>query len=456
MAPADLPRLDEIRLNTPVLIFALGITGLTSVLFGLVPAWRISRINLNEALHQGGRSVAGSLGGHRMRAALVISECMLAIMLLVGAGLLVRSLSNLRAVDPDFRTDRVLTMQVGASRTRNPGAPQVTEFYQRLLERVRGLPGVTGVGTITTLLFSDTPSSGTFTLEDRPPFPPADQIEATTDRVSPGFFQAMKVRLKYGRFFDDRDHASAPRAAIINETFAKKYWPGRDPVGRRFVLGTPSERNQWITIIGVVEDMRRRGLHREARLETFGTTAQSPASGTQLHVTVDGDPLALAAAVRAEIRALDPLATVTKVSTVEADLGESMASRRFQALLLAMFAALALVLAAVGIFGLMFQTVSRRTNEIGVRMALGAQHGDVLRMVLRHGMVLACAGIVLGVLGATALSRVVRGLLFGVGPTDPASYFAAVLLLGGTALMACWLPARRATRVDPLVALRHE
>ena len=266
----------------------------------------------------------------------------------------------------------------------------------------------------------------------------------------------MNVKLKYGRFFDDRDRADGPRAAIINATFAERYWPGRDPVGQRFVFGTPNERSRWITIVGVVEDMHRRGLHRSARLETFGPLAQMPSSGMQLLVTTDGDPLALAALVRAEIRALDSMAPVTRVSTLEAELGESMAGRRFQALLLAMFAALALVLAAVGIFGLMYQTVARRTHEIGVRMALGAHSGDVVGMVLRQGLLLTGAGIVLGVLGALAVSRAVRGLLFGVGPTDPVSYLVAMLLLGGTALVACWLPAWRATRVDPLVALRHE
>jgi len=456
LAPPDLPRLDEIGLNTPVLLFALGITGLTSVLFGLAPAWRISRINLNEALREGGRSVAGSIGGQRMRSALVISECMLALMLLAGAGLLLRSLANLRAVDPGFRTTGVLTMQAGPSRTKYPEGPQIIDFYQRWMDRVRGLPGVSGVGAISTLLLTDTPSSGTFTLEGRPPFPPAEQIEATIDRVSPGLFPAMNVKLKYGRFFDDRDRLDTPRAAIINATFAERYWPGRDPVGQRFVFGTPSERNAWITIVGVVEDMHRRGLHRSARLETFAPLAQMPSSAMQLLVATQGDPLALAAAVRAEIRALDSTAPITRVSTVEAELGESMAGRRFQALLLAMFAALALVLAAVGIFGLMYQTVARRTHEIGVRMALGAHSGDVVSMVLRQGLLLTGAGIVLGVLGALALSQTVRGLLFGVAATDPVTYLVAVLLLGGAALVACWLPARRATRVDPLVALRHE
>ena len=455
-APADLPRLDEVSLNAPVVLFALAITVATTVLFGLMPALRVSRVNLNETLREGGRSMAGSVGGQKLRSALVIAECALALMLLASAGLLVRSLGKLKAVDPGFRTSGVLTMQVAPSRTKYPEGPQVADFYQRLMDRVRGLPGVQNASAITTLMLSDTPSSGTFTLEDRPPFPPAEQIEATTDIVTPGFFQAMNVRLKFGRFFDDRDRQGAPRAAIINATFAEKYWPGRDPVGKRFVFGSPGERNPWITIVGVVEDMHRRGLHRGARLETFGPHGQMPARGLQLMVTTDGDALSLARGVRAEIRALDPTAPVTKVMTVDEMIGESVAHRRFQALLLAIFASLALALAAVGIFGVMFQSVARRTHEIGVRMAVGAESGDVVRMVLRHGLLLTGTGVVLGLAGAVAVSWVIRGLLFGVGPADPASYVIAVVLLGVVAAAACWLPARRATRVDPLVALRHE
>ncbi len=456
VAPADLPRLDEVGLNAPVLLFALGITGLTAVLFGLAPALTISLVNLSQALREGARGAAGSAGGQRVRAALVISECALAVMLLAGAGLLLRSLSSLRGVDPGFRTRGVLMMQLAASRTKYPEGPQVADFYRRLTERIGGRPGVRGVGAISTLLLSETPNSGMFTLEDRPPFPPAERIEATTDVVTPSFLRLMNVKLKYGRSFDDRDGPGAPRAAIINSTFAERYWPGRDPVGQRFVFGTPSERSRWITIVGVVADMHRRGLHRPARLETFLPHAQTTARGMQLMVASDGDPLALAAAVRAEIRTLDSTAPVTKVSTVEAELGESIAHRRFQALLLAMFAALALVLAAVGIFGVVYQMVARRTHEIGVRMALGAHRSDVLGMVLRHGLRLSGIGVVVGVLGALPLSRVVRGLLFGVGPADPVSYVSAIVLLGGAALVACWLPARRATRVDPLVALRDE
>jgi putative ABC transport system permease protein len=456
IAPADLPRLDEIRLNAPVLLFALAITGLTTAIFGLLPALRVSLVNLNESLREGGRGVSGSRSGQRTRAALVIAETALAMMLLTGAGLLARSLSSLHAVDPGFRTSGVLMVEASASRTKYPEGPQTADFYQRLLERISGLPGVTGAAAITTLLLSDTPNSGTFTLEDRPPFPAAEQIEATDDVVSPGFFGAMKVKLRYGRFFDGRDRQGAPRAIIINSTFAEKYWPGRDPVGKRLVFGSPGERNPWITIVGVVEDLRRRGLHRPARLETFLPLAQRPARGMQLMVTIDRDPLRLAGGVRAAIRMLDSTAPVTKVSTVEAELGESMAGRRFQALLLATFAGLALVLAAVGIFGLMYHTVMRRTHEFGVRMALGAQGRDVVRMVLRQGLLLTGLGVTLGVAGAAALSGTIRGLLFGVAAADPASYLAALGLLGGAALVACWLPARRATRVDPLAALRHE
>ncbi|MBI4903114.1 MAG: ABC transporter permease [Acidobacteria bacterium] len=456
LAPADLPRLDEIGINLPVFLFGLAVTVLTALLFGMVPAWRIARINLNEALREGGRSVAGSIGGQRTRAILVVAECSLAIMLLAGAGLFLRSLFRLQGVDPGFRTNSVLTMQVVASRTKVAQPPQVLEFHQRLMEKIRGLPGVTGMGSITTLLLSDTPNSGTFTLEDRPPFPEAEQIEATSDIASAEFFKTMQVRLKYGRFFDDRDRMDGPRAAIINATFASKYWPGQDPTGKRFVFGMPRERNPWITIVGVIEDMRRRGLHREARLEVFAPLTQRPARGTQLLIAVNGNPMALAAAVRSEIRALDSLATVTKVSTVEAEVGTTMAARRFQALLLALFAMLALVLAAVGIFGLMYQSVSRRTHEIGVRMALGAQGSDVMGMMLRQGLLLTATGCTIGLAGAFALSRLVRGLLYGVGPADPVTYVAAVLLLAAGAVIACWVPARRATRVDPLVALRHE
>jgi putative ABC transport system permease protein len=456
LAPRDLPRLDEIRLDGTVLLFAVAITTLTALVFGLWPAWRLSRVNLQDALREGGRGMAGSRAAARTRSALVVVQCALAILLLAGAGLLLRSLGKLRGMDTGFRTAGVLTMRVNASRTKYAQGPQLTQFYDELLARVRALPGVKNASTISDLFLSNTPSSGTFTLEDRPPFPPSEQIEATTDFVSPGFFEAMQVRLVRGRFFDERDQDGAPPALVINETFAQRYWPNQDPVGKRLVFGSPGPRNPWITIVGVAGDMRRRGLHQGSRLEVFGCTAQRSGRNMQLLVVTGGQPLALVPAVRAEVRKLDPSGPVTNVSTVEAEIGVSLAVRRFQALLLALFSLLAVLLAAVGIFGLMAQVVVRRTPEIGLRMALGARPQDVLRMVFRQGVLLAAAGAAAGIAAAFALARVLDSLLFGVSAADPISYAGAALVMALAVLLACGIPAWRAARVDPMVALRIE
>jgi putative ABC transport system permease protein len=455
LAPADLPRLDEIRLDGAVLVFAICLTMLTALLFGLWPAWQLSRVSLQQALREGGRGMTGSHAAAKTRSALVVMQCALAILLLAGAGLLLRSLGALRATNTGFRTANVLTMRVNASRTRYAQGPQVAQFYDQLLQRVRALPGVKNVATISDLFLSNTPNSGTFTLEDRAPFPPSEQIEATTDMVSPGFFETMQVRLVSGRFIDGRDKDGAPRVIVINETFANKYWPNQDPVGKRLVFGTPGPRNPWITIVGVIGDMRRRGLHQGARLEVFFSAAQNAGRNMQLLVATDGRPLALAAAVRAEVRALDSSAPITDLSTVEADIGESLAVRRFQALLLALFSILAVLLAAVGIFGLMAQMVVRRTPEIGLRMALGASPQDVLKMVLRQGVLLAAGGAAAGICAAFALARLLHSLLFGISAADPISYAGAAVVMAVAVTLACGLPAWRAARVDPMVALRN-
>src|SRR5437764_5197179 len=337
--------------------FAVLLTMATALLFGLWPAWRLSRVNLQEALREGGRGMTGSHAAARMRSVLVVVQCALAILLLAGAGLLLRSLSALRGMNPGFRTATVLTMRVNVSRTKYAQGPQLKQFYDQLLQRVRALPGVRGAAIISDLFLSDTPNSGTFTLEDRAPFPPAEQIEATTDMVSPGFFETMQVRLIRGRFINAFDKDGAPPTIVINETFANKYWPNQDPVGKRLVFGSPGPRNPWITVVGVVGDMRRRGLHQGSRLEVFGSTAQNIGRSMQLLVATDAQPLQLTPGVRAEIRALDSSGPITALSTVEAEIGESLAVRRFQALLLALFSMLAVLLAAVGIFGLMAQLV---------------------------------------------------------------------------------------------------
>ena len=456
LAPPDLPRVDEIALDGSVLAFALAVTTLTAIACGLWPASRLSKVNLQDALRDSSRGVAGSHAAARTRAVLLVVQCALAIVLLAGAGLLIRSLRVLHATDPGFRTGGVLTMRVNASRASFPQPPQLRQFYDQLLERVRALPGVKGAAVTSELFLSNTPSSGTFTLEDRPPFPPSEQIEATTDMVSPGFFEMMQVPIVRGRFLDSRDRDGGARAIVINETFANRYWPNQDPVGKRMVFGTPNERNPWITIVGVVGDMRRRGLHQGSRLETFFSTTQNVGRNMQLLVSTDGDPLPLAAAVRSEIRALDRSAPVTAIGTVDALIGESLAIRRFQAWLLSMFSVLAVLLAAVGVFGLLTQLVTRRTPEIGVRMALGASPGQVLSMVLRQGAVLASSGAVVGLIGAFLLARALRSLLFGVGAADPISYTGAAIVMALSVLVACAVPAWRAARVDPTLALRQE
>jgi putative ABC transport system permease protein len=455
-APRDLPRLDEIRLDGAALAFGVFVTMLTAVMFGLWPAWRMSRVDLQQELRGSGRGLAGSRGAARARSLLVVVQCALAILLLAGAGLLLRSLGALRGMDAGFRTANVLTMRVNVSRARYPQGPQVQQFFDQLLERVRALPGVKGAAVTSTLFLSDTPNSGTFTLEDRPPFPPAEQIEATNDVVSPGFFQTMQVKLMHGRFFDTRDNDRSRPVAIINETFANKYWPNQNPVGKKFVFGTPRPERPWITIAGVIGDMRRRGMHRGARLEVFLPFGFGAPRNGELLVATGSAPLALAAAVRSEIRRLDASAPVTGVSTVEAEIGESLAVRRFQALLLGLFSVVAVLLAAVGIFGLMAQLVMRRTPEIGVRMALGATPPEVLRMVLRQGVVLASAGAAAGICGAYVLARVLGSLLFGIGAADPVSYAAALGVMTLAVLLACGLPAWRAARIDPMSALRNE
>lgn len=455
-APKDLPRLDEITLDGLALLYGVCLTSVTALLFGLWPAWRLSRVNLQESLRGGGRGMAGTRGAATARGALVVMQCALAILLLAGAGLLLRSLGALHGMETGFCTENVLTLRVNASRTRFAQGPQLRQFYDRLLDRVRVLPGVKGASLISDLFLSNTPSSATFTLEDRAPFQPSEQIEATRDVVSPEFFESMQVRLVRGRFFSASDTEGTLPVAVINETFANRYWANQNPIGKRFVYGGPGPRNPWITVVGVAGDMRRRGLHQGARLETFHPSGQRIGSNMQLLVAADGPPLALAPAVRAEIRALDASGPITELSTVEAEIGESLAVRRFQALLLSLFSVLAVLLAAVGIFGLMGQLVASRTAEIGLRMALGATPRNVLRMVLQQGVLLAAIGGAAGVCGAFVVARVLKSLLFGVSAADPVSYGGAAIVMALAVLLACSLPAWRAARVDPMVALRND
>jgi predicted permease len=366
-----------------------------------------------------------------MRRALVVTECALAVVLLTGAGLLIRSFLSVLAVDPGFQSDRVLTLRLSV---RDP------RFAEQVMERIRALPSIKAVGTFHGEMFF---RGGANLAND-----PSARVWTVT---SGDAFQALGIPLVQGRFFSERDaQAGAAPVALVNETMARRSWPGEDPIGKKIPF-----RDQEITVVGVVKDIRNIGLERQPVPQIF-PAPQPGRLGAFLVVRTTIAPLSLVTEVRSIVRSLDKSATIWSVSTLEQQLEENTSQRRFQTYLLGLFSALALVLAGVGIYGVLHYSVAQRTQEIGIRMALGAQSGAVVRMVIREGMTLACLGVTLGLAGAWALMRTIARLLFGVTPTDPVTFTAVALLLTAVALVACYVPARRATKVDPMVALRYE
>lgn len=456
LAPADMPRVSEISMDARVLFFTLTISMLSAVFFGLVPAFRISRSDLNEPLREGGRNMAGGVRSSFARSSLLVSEVALSMVLLAGAGLMVRSLIHLRALNPGFDSSNVLSMQLSAPNAQFTNGGQVAAVYERVIERLQAMPMVRSAGLITDIFLSTTPNSGGFTVEGKPLPPPEQRIEATTDSVSAGYFQAMRVSLIKGRFFDERDRVGSTPVVLINENMARRFWPNEDPVGKRFHFGWGTANVQWLTVVGVVGDMRRQGLDKLARVETFSPLAQRSRSDMDLVVRIKDDPLKVAGAIQSELRGLEKQLVIQKVTTLDHQIGESLAQRRFQTWLLGLFSGIALVLAAIGIYGVMYHSVTQRTHEFGVRVALGAGAADVLRMVLTEAVLLVAAGAAIGTLAALALTRAVSTLLYGVKSSDPLTYIAVFLVLIGSALAASYLPARRATKVDPMVALRYE
>jgi putative ABC transport system permease protein len=456
LAPADMPRLNEIAMDGRVLFFTLGISLVSALFFGLVPAFRISRSDLNESLREGGRSLAGGVRASFVRSSLLVAEVALSMVLLAGAGLMVRSLIYLHALNPGFDSSNVLTMQLSAPYSKFSKGTEIAALYNRVIERLRALPMLRSAGLVTDIFLSTTPNSGTFTVEGKP-LPPLEQgIEATMDSVSPGYFNALRVPLIAGRFIDERDQAGSLPVALINETMARRFWPNQDPIGKRFHFGWGTTNVQWLTVVGVVGDMRRQGLDKVARVETFSPLAQRPRSDLKLVVRTSDDPSKMAGVIQSELRAVEKELVIQKVMTLDQQIGESLAQRRFQTWLLGLFSGIALLLAAIGIYGVMYHSVTQRTHEFGVRVALGAGARDVLRMVLGQAVLLVGTGAVIGTVAALALTRFVSSLLYGVSSSDPLTYFAVFLVLIGSALAASYLPARRATKVDPMVALRSE
>jgi putative ABC transport system permease protein len=450
--PTGVQRAGEVTLDWRVLGFTLGLSVLTGLLFGLAPALQASKADFVESLKEGGRSAQG-LGRSRLRGALVVSEVALTLVLLVGAGLLVKSFRQLLAVEPGLDPRHVLTLEVSLPQAKYAERQQISSFYERLIEQAAALPGVEAAGAVSILPLAGNDNSNFVQIEGRPPLPPGQALRAGRRNVSADYFRALGIPLKRGRAFTASDAKDAPPVVVINEAMARSFFAGEDAVGKRIRTG---DKSPWVEVVGVVGDVRHRGLDVETRPEMFFPHLQTPSRQMTLVARASGDPEALAAPLRERVRELDRDQPVGNVKTMETWVSESVASRRFSVLLLGVFAAVAAGLAALGLYGVVSYSVAQRTHEIGLRVALGARPGDVLRLVIRQGMTLTLLGTAVGLLAALALTRVMSGLLFGVGATDPATFVAVPLLLMTVALVACYLPARRATKVDPMVALRHE
>jgi len=456
LSPANIPRLETIRLDWRVLWFTLGLSLLTGMIFGLAPALQTTHLKLGETLKEGGRTGTGGRRAQLIRGGLIVVEVALTLVLLVGAGLLIRSFWRLQQVDPGFKTDNLLTLRLTLPRARYTEGAQAVSLFERLQERLAALPGVVAVSATTDIMLQRLATSTNFTIENRPQDPSELALELPFDRALPNYFQTMGIQLLQGRTFTAQDGRDNPRVAMVNETFVKRYFPNDDPIGKRFTLGDGGPNAQWMSIVGVVRDTKRQGVDQPVRIESWMPLAQMPARSMDVVIRTTGDPLALGNAAREAVWSLDRDLPIPRIQTMEQNLSARVAQRRLNMLLLGLFASLALVLAAVGIYGVVSYAVTQRTNEIGIRVALGAHASDVLRLVIGGGMKLALAGVVIGLVMTIVLTRLMASLLFGVSATDPVTFAAIAALLFGVALVACLIPARRATKVDPMVALRYE
>ncbi len=459
--PGNLPRLNEVSLDPLVLGWALGISLLAGILVGLAPAMTALRRDLRPSAEEGGRSVSGGAATRRIRRALVVAEFALAIVLLVGAGLLVRSWWYVNSIDPGFRPERVLmmelsaptTLQAATAREAISASAQRIDLYHRVLEQIQAVPGVESAGIIGDLFISN-PREQVLTVEGDDGTV-SERLRLARDEVSADFFTTLGTPLLRGRFFAIGDGPDAARVAIINDAVARRSWPRGDPVGRRFKLGPRDSDQPWYTVVGVVADMRLQGQEREPVPQIFVSLAQTPPQSADLFIRTSSDnPLALAGALRAAVHRVERNAPIYGVALLDEQLGSYLAQRRFQTSLLAGFSVVALLMAAVGIYGLIQYSIATRTQEIGLRMAMGARAGDIFRMVIGEGLRLSLTGLALGLVGAWWLGRAGSSLLLGVSAGDPLTFATVSLVLTTVATAACYFPARRAMRVDPIVALR--
>jgi predicted permease len=464
LSPAAIPRVETVGVDGHVLLFALAISLLTGLVFGVAPAWKATAVNLSDALKEGER---GSSEGqrNRLRGLLVGSEFALAMVLLAGAGLMVRTFLALQRVDPGFDPRGVLSMVVSVSGTEQAAAGHTGNFYQEVLQKVSAVPGVQSVSGINHLPLAGDEWGFPFHIEGRPSERPGEELVATYRVVYPGYFRTMRIPILRGRDVTDADNLHTPGVVVINDYLARRYWPGEDAIGKRITLDDPAKNPSWLTVVGVVKNTARSSWVSPPEEEVFLPYLQNrayldapspPFAYLTLVVRTSGGPAVLAPDIRGAIHALDKNIPLSEIQTIDHVVDEATGQSRFYLVLLGSFATVALLLAGVGIYGVMSYSVSRRTHEIGVRMALGAQGRDVLKLVVFQGIIQALVGVAVGLAGALALSRLMAGLLYGTRPTDPATFAAVVLVLGGVAVAASYVPARRATKVDPIVALRYE
>ncbi|MES2522258.1 MAG: ABC transporter permease [Gemmatimonadota bacterium] len=458
--PANIPRLSELQIDTRVVAFTALVAVITGVLFGVFPALRTTRTNLHEGLKEGGRAGSADRVGQWVRRTLVVAEVALALTLLVGGGLMVRSFARLSTVDPGFKASNLLTFNLNLPITKYPSDTARRAFFAEAERKLSTVPGVQGAAVASVLPFSGGWSTGTFNVEgfQVPPDTPAPWGDQRT--VSAGYFETMGAPLIAGRFFDETDRLGGVRVAVVDDEFVKRFYkPGESAIGKRFYFGDAETTDSTIftTIVGVVRHARHEGLDAEARVQIYRPFAQvGGGGGGAIVVRTTGDPAAMVPSVRAAIHGIDRDLPLANIRTMEKMIDDSMGQRRLSTTLLGIFSAIALLLATIGIYGVMAYTVSQRQRELGIRMALGSTRDRVLRLVLRQGMQLAMAGVVIGLVGAYALTRVVESQLYGVEATDPTTFVVVTALLTGVALVASLVPAMRATRVDPVVALREE
>jgi predicted permease len=458
LGSASVPRLHEIAIDGPVLAFTLALSLASAIVFGLVPALRAADLDLHEHLKEGTRGATLGARGQRTRRLLVVTELALSVMLLIGAGLLVRSFARLQQVPPGFTADNVLTLELTMTGRKYGDVQVVLETYRQLWQRLARLPGVTASGGVSALPLSQMMAWGPITVEGRTPAVGEAFINADQRIVAGDYFRAMEIPLTRGRLFTEQDTRTTPRVVVVDEYMAQQLWPNGDAVGKRIRTGgiDANPNAPWITVVGIVGRIKQDALDSESRMAMYLAHTQYGTRAMNVVLRSGVEPTGLAAAARKEIRELDPDLPVYNVRTMTERVDASLARRRFSMLLLSIFAALASGLAAVGIYGVVAYFVSQGTREIGIRMALGASPAGIRALVVRQALVIVSSGVAIGLAGALIVARLMESLLFGIGATDPLTFASVPALLALVALVASYVPARRASRIDPMLALRHE